>query len=49
VTPQPGPNDKFYCTVYYMTLNSKHEAYRVSKNLKKDCRRQSLKPKLMLG
>jgi hypothetical protein len=30
---------KFYCAVYYITLNSNCEAQRASKKLKKQCRR----------
>jgi hypothetical protein len=35
VAPQPGAKQKFYCTVYYITLNSNCGAQRASKNLKK--------------
>jgi hypothetical protein len=35
VVPQSGTKDQFYCTVYYITLNSKCEAQGASKNLKK--------------
>jgi hypothetical protein len=35
VAPQSGAKQKFYCTVYYITLNSNCEAQRASKNLKK--------------
>jgi hypothetical protein len=35
VAPQSGANQKFYCTVYYINLNSNCEAQRASKNLKK--------------
>jgi hypothetical protein len=38
VAPQTGAKEKFYCTVYYITLKSNCEAQRASKNLKK-CRR----------
>jgi hypothetical protein len=38
VAPKSGAKDKFYFTVYNITLNSDWEAQRVSKNLKK-CRR----------
>jgi hypothetical protein len=34
VAPQSGAKDQFYCTVYYITLNSNCEAQKVSKNLK---------------
>jgi len=34
VVPQSGEKDQFYCTVYYITLNSSCEAQVVSKNLK---------------
>ncbi len=34
VVPQSGKKDQFYCTVYYITLNSSCEAQVVSKNLK---------------
>ena len=33
--PQSGAKAKFYCTVYYTTLDSNCEAQRASKNLKK--------------
>jgi hypothetical protein len=32
MAPQSGAKDQFYCTVYYITLNSISEAQRVSKN-----------------
>jgi hypothetical protein len=35
VAPQSGAKEHFYCTVYYITLNSHCEAQRASKNLKK--------------
>ena len=35
MVPQSGAKDQFYCTVYYITLNSNCEAKRVSNNLKK--------------
>ncbi len=35
VTPQSSAKQIFYCTVYYMTLNSNCEVQRESKNLKK--------------
>jgi hypothetical protein len=35
VAPQSGATQIFYCTVYYITLNSNREAQRASKNLKK--------------
>jgi hypothetical protein len=35
VVTQPGAKDKFYCTVYYITLNSNREAKGLSQNLKK--------------
>jgi hypothetical protein len=35
VAPQSGAKQNFYCTVYYMTLNSNCEAQRASKNLRK--------------
>jgi hypothetical protein len=35
VAPQSGANEFFYCTVYYITLNSNCEAQRAFKNLKK--------------
>ncbi len=35
VAPQSGAKQIFYCTVYYITLNSNCEAQRASKNLKK--------------
>jgi hypothetical protein len=35
VAPQLGAEQKIYCTVYYVTLNSNCEAQRTSKNLKK--------------
>jgi hypothetical protein len=35
VAPQSGAKQFFYCTVYYITLNSNYEAQRVSKNLEK--------------
>jgi hypothetical protein len=35
VAPQSGAKQIFYCTVYYVTLNSNCEAQRASKNLKK--------------
>jgi hypothetical protein len=34
VVPQSGAKDEFYCTVYYIILNSNCEDQRVSKNLK---------------
>jgi hypothetical protein len=36
VASQSGAKDQFYCTVYYITLNSKHEAQGMSKILKKN-------------
>ena len=33
--PKLDCKQKFYCTVYYITLNSNCEAQRTSKNLKK--------------
>ncbi len=39
VVPQSGAKDQFYCTAYYITLNFNCEAWRVSKNEKKKCRR----------
>jgi hypothetical protein len=35
VVPLSGAKQIFYCTVYYITLNSNCEAQRASKNLKK--------------
>ena len=35
MAPQSGAKQIFYCTVYYITLNSNCEAQRASKNLKK--------------
>ena len=35
VVPQSGAKQIFYCTVYYITLNSNCEAQKASKNLKK--------------
>jgi hypothetical protein len=35
VVPQSGAKQIFYCSVYYITLNSNWEAQRASKNLKK--------------
>jgi hypothetical protein len=35
VGPQSGAKQKFYCTVYYITLNSNGEAQRASKIKKK--------------
>jgi hypothetical protein len=35
VAPQSGAKQIFYCTVYYITLNSNCEAQSASKNLKK--------------
>ncbi len=35
VAPQSGGKQSFYCTVYYITLNSNYEAQRASKNLEK--------------
>jgi hypothetical protein len=34
VAPQSGAKDQFYCTVYFITLNSNFEAQGVSKNSK---------------
>jgi hypothetical protein len=39
VVLESGAKQIFYCTVYYMTLNSNCEAQRASKNLKKNCSR----------
>jgi hypothetical protein len=36
VAPLSGAKQIFYCTVYYITLNSNCEAQRASKNLKKN-------------
>jgi hypothetical protein len=33
--PQSGAKQSFYCTIYYITLNSSCEAQGASKNLKK--------------
>ncbi len=38
LVPQSGANNRFYCTVYYITLSSNCEARGVSKTLKKDRR-----------
>jgi hypothetical protein len=38
MAPQSGAKQNFYCTVYYITLNSNCETQRASKTLKK-CRR----------
>jgi hypothetical protein len=35
VVPLSGAKENFYCTVYYITLNSNFEAQSISKNLKK--------------
>jgi hypothetical protein len=35
VAPQSGAKENFYCTVYYITLNSKCEAQRASADFKK--------------
>ncbi len=35
VAPQSGAKQNFYCTVYYIILNSNCEAQRASKNLEK--------------
>jgi hypothetical protein len=35
VAPLSGAKQIFYCTVYYITLNSNRQAQRASKNLKK--------------
>jgi hypothetical protein len=35
VVPQSGAKQIFYCTVYYITLNSNCEAQRALKKLKK--------------
>jgi hypothetical protein len=35
VAPQIGAKQNFYCTVYYINLNSKCEAHRAFKNLSK--------------
>jgi len=35
VAPQSGAKQIFYCTVFYISLNSNHEAHRAYKNLKK--------------
>jgi hypothetical protein len=35
VAPQSGAKDQFYCTVYYVTLNSNCDSQKASKNLKK--------------
>jgi len=35
MVPQSGAKQKFYCTVYYITLNSNGEAQRGSNNWKK--------------
>jgi len=47
VGPQSGAKQIFYCTVYYITLNSNCEAQREPKNLKinVDDRVQSQKKK----
>jgi hypothetical protein len=39
VAPQSGAKQKFYHTVYCITLNSNGEAQKASKNLKKNYRR----------
>jgi hypothetical protein len=36
MAPQSGAKQEFYCTVCYITLNSNCEAWRASKNLKKN-------------
>jgi hypothetical protein len=48
VVVQSGAKDQFYCTVYYITLNSNCEAQRASKNLKK-MKRIKLKAKINAG
>ncbi len=35
MAPQSGAKQNFYCTVYYITLNSNCEAQRAPKKLKK--------------
>jgi hypothetical protein len=35
VAPQSGAKDQFYYTVYYITVNSNCETWRISKNLEK--------------
>jgi hypothetical protein len=35
VVPQSGAKEQFYCTIYYIALNSTCEDQRASKNLKK--------------
>jgi hypothetical protein len=35
VAPHSGAKEQFYCTVYYITLNSNCEVQRASKNMKK--------------
>jgi hypothetical protein len=33
--PQSGAKEQFYCSVYYITLNSNCDAQRASKNFEK--------------
>jgi hypothetical protein len=35
MAPQSGDKDQFYCTVYYVVLNYKCEAQRISKRKEK--------------
>jgi hypothetical protein len=42
VAPLSGVKQIFYCTVYYITLNSNCEAQRASKNWGKNCSRLEL-------
>jgi hypothetical protein len=39
VAQQSGAKEKYYCTVYYIAVNSNCETLRAFKNLKKYCRR----------
>ena len=43
VAPQSGAKQFFYCTVYYITLNSNCEAQRPSKKLEKELRKIEVK------
>jgi hypothetical protein len=42
MVPQSGAREQFYCTVYYITLNSNCEALRASKIVEDKVRSQKL-------
>jgi hypothetical protein len=47
VVPQSGATQNFYCTVYYITLNSNYEAQRAAELLKQNVEDRVRSQKIM--